>query len=116
MTTHFPVTVIRSSPNDETIRAKIIPISRTSPLRQFLSFSDQQLKEPGEEKESFTSLSMHGSQQSTKPPADGRPAPQLFALYQQDARRHTTDQEYTKKLQEYFQQLQNYYKQQQHHT
>jgi hypothetical protein len=112
--THVPAAVIHSSPNDETIRAKIIPISQTSPLQKFLSFSDQQLKQPGEQNESFLSLSTHGSQQSTKPPVEGRPAPQLFALYQQDARRHTAEQEYTKKLQEYFQQLQNYYKQQHH--
>jgi hypothetical protein len=112
--THVPVAVIHSSPNDETIRAKIVPLSQTSPLQKFLSFSDQQLKQPGEQNESFVSPSTHGSQPSTKPPAEGRPAPQLFALYQQDARRHTAQLEYTKKLQEYFQQLQNYYNQQHH--
>jgi hypothetical protein len=113
-TTDIPVAVIHSSPNDETIRAKIIPLSQTSPLHKFLSFSDQQLKQPGEQNESFISLNTHGSQPSTKPPAERKPATQLFALYQQDAQRHTTEQEYTKKLQEYFQQLQNYYKQQHH--
>lgn len=78
-TTDIPVVVIPSSPNDETIRAKIIPISQTSLLHKFLSFSDQQLKQPAEQ-------STHGSQLSTKSPAEGRPAPQLFALYQLDAR------------------------------
>jgi hypothetical protein len=112
--THVPVAVIPSSPNDETIRAKIVPLSQTSPLQKFLSFSDQQLKQPGQQNESSVSPSTHGSQPSTKLPAEGRPAPQLFALYQQDAQQHTAQLEYTKKLQEYFQQLQNYYNQQHH--
>ncbi|PNF18250.1 hypothetical protein B7P43_G16312, partial [Cryptotermes secundus] len=83
-TTDIPVAVIHSFPNDETIRAQIMPISQSSPLNKFLSFSDQQLKLLAEQ-------STHGSQPLTKPPAEGGPAPQL------DARRHTTEQ-HTKKL------------------
>jgi hypothetical protein len=111
--THAPVAAVHSPLHDETTRAKIIPLPQTPSLAKFLRFSDQQLKQLGEQKESFMSLGTHGSQLSSKLPAEGRPAP-LSALHQLDARRHSAELEYTKKLQEYFLQLQNYYSQQPH--
>jgi hypothetical protein len=74
--------------------------------QKFLSFPDQQLRQPGKQQESV------GSQQSSKHPAERRPAHHLFAVYQQDPMRHAAQVEYTNKLQEYFQQLLKYNKQQ----
>jgi hypothetical protein len=75
-------------------------------VQKFLSFPDQQLRQPGVQQASV------GPQQSSKDAAERRPAPNLFAVYQQDAVRHAAQVEYTNKLQEYYQQLLNYNKQQ----
>jgi hypothetical protein len=111
--TSVPVAVTHSSPPYETVAATINPLSQTSPHQKFLSFSEQQLKQLTEQKESLMSLNTHGSQLSTKLPAEGHPMP-LLARHQQDAQRHTAALEYTRKLQEYFHQLQTYYNQQPH--
>jgi hypothetical protein len=75
--------------------------------QKFLSFPDQQQRQPGKQQESV------GFQQSDTHPSQGRPAPHQFAVYQQDAVRHAAQVEYTKKLQEFFRQLLDYNKQQQ---
>jgi hypothetical protein len=109
MLRYVPVAILHSSPNDESIRAKIVPLPQTPPVQKFLSFSNQQLKQPGNQKEDLLPQHTHASQLPPK-----SPVPLLFALYQQDAAHHAAQFEYTKKLQEYFQQLQSYYKKQHH--
>jgi len=100
--------VVHSSHDDLAVRAKIVPLPQMISVQKFLSFPDQQLRQPGTQQESV------GPQQSSKHAAERRPAPNLFAVYQQDAVRHAAQVEYTNKLQEYYQQLLNYNKQQHH--
>jgi hypothetical protein len=102
---HAPVTMVHSSPNDETIRAKIVRLPQTPSLQKFLSFPDQQVKQTGHQKENLVPLKTQVSQPST----EDRPVPLL------DATNHAAQLEYTKKLQEYFQRVQSYYRQQHHH-
>jgi hypothetical protein len=104
MLIHTAIATVHSSPDDETIKAKIVRLPQTSSFQKLLSFSDQQLNQPGHQKENLVILRTHESQ----PPAEDRPVPLL------DAARHAAQSEYTKKLQEYFQQLQSYYRQQHH--
>lgn len=92
---------VHSTHDNLAVRAKMTSVQR------FLSFPDQQLRQPGAQQESV------GPQQSSKYVAERRPAPHMFAVYQQDAVRHAAQVEYTNKLQEYYQQLLNYNKQQQ---
>jgi len=99
--------VAHSSHDDLAVRAKIVPLPQMTSVQKFLSFPDQQLRQPGTQQESVE------PQQSSKHTAERRPAPHLFAVYQQDAVRHAAQVEYTNKLQEYYQQLLNYNKQ--HH-
>jgi hypothetical protein len=96
-----PAALVHSFKDDPAITAKIVPLPQITSVQKFLSFADQQLRQPGVE-----------SQQSPKHPAESRPAPHLFALYQQDAVRHAAQVEYTNKLREYFQHLLNYNNQQ----
>ena len=105
---HSPAALLHSSHDDLAVRAKIVPLPQMTSVQKFLSFPDQQLRQPGKQQESV------GSQQSSKHPAGSRPTPHLFAVYQQDAVRHAAQMEYTNKLQEYFQQLLSYSEQQQH--
>ena len=97
---------VHSSHDDLAVRAKTVPLPQMTSVQKFLSFPDQQLRQPGTQQESV------GAQQSSKHAAERRPAPHLFAVYQQDAVRHAAQVEYTNKLQEYYQQLLNYNKQQ----
>lgn len=99
--TNEPLAVVVHSSHDElAVRAKIVPLPQMTSSQKFLSFPDQQLRQPG------------AQQESVGPAAERRPAPHLFAVYQQDAVRHAAQVEYTNKLQEYYQQLLNYNKQQ----
>jgi len=98
--------VVYSSHDDLAVRAKIVPLPQMTSVQKFLSFPDKQLRQPGAQQESV------GPQQSSKDAARRRPAPHLFAVYQQDAVRHAAQVEYTNKLQEYYQQLLNYNKEQ----
>jgi hypothetical protein len=103
---HIPAALLQSSRDDQAITARTVPLPQMTSVQKFLSFPDQQLRQPGKQQESV------GSRQSPSHPAQSRPAPHLFALYQHDAVRHAAQVEYTKKLQEYFQHLLNYDKQQ----
>jgi hypothetical protein len=98
--------IVHSSHDDLAVSAKIVPLPQMTSVQKFLSFPDQQLRQPGAQQESV------GSQQSSKHAAERRPAPHLFTVYQRDAVRHAAQVEYTNKLQEYYQQLLNYNKQQ----
>lgn len=105
--TNEPLTaVVHSSHDDLAVRAKIVPLPQMTSVQKFLSFPDQQLRQPAAQQESV------GPQQSSKHAAERRPAPHLFSVYEQDAVRHAAQVEYTNKLQEYYQQLLNYNKQQ----
>lgn len=105
--TNEPLAAVEHSSHDDlAVRAKTVPLPQITSAQKFLSFPDQQLRQPGAQRESV------GSQQSSQHAAEGRPAPHLFAVSQQDAVRHAAQVEYTNKLREYYQQLLNYNKQQ----
>ncbi|KDR11911.1 hypothetical protein L798_13798 [Zootermopsis nevadensis] len=89
---HTSIVVQHSSPDDKTV---LLP--QTSPFQKFLSYTEQQLKQPGHQNENMASLSTRVPQPST----EEQSMPSL------DATLHAAQSEYTTKLMEYFQQLQH---------